>query len=783
MSLTVNDNNYFKKPVFLGMRFPLKIKITPEDAVFMILLVLFSFIYPIPASVLSYEEVASVMITDRNGYPLREILSSQEGRGRWTPLDRISERVVHTAVIAEDKRFYSHPGFDLLATCRALWQNFTSGATVSGGSTITQQLIRNLYHFPRHPFFKAAEIWYAVRMEHTLNKERILEQYLNRIPFGNQTFGIEAAAQLYFGKPAAELTWAEAAFLMSLPKSPTVYNPYKNMERARQRQKSILKKIYDAGIINKNEYHRALDEPVILFPKTSPFNAPHFVDLLINHPTLSGPVVRTTIDLPLQSEIQTIVRGHIAQLTEEQVTNAAVVVLDNRSGNLLAMVGSSDYFDTAHDGQFNAALSPRQPGSALKPFTYAVAFEEGYTPATIIPDIETVIPTDKGTYTPINYDNRFHGPVRVRTALACSYNIPAVRVLQQLGTEKLLAKLHHCGMRSLDQTADYYGHGLTLGNGAVTLWEMTRAYALFANHGRLRDIKIIQDDTDDAVPVKVFSEETAYLITSILSDAAARAPAFGFDSPLNLPFPCASKTGTSSDFRDNWTIGYTPDYTVGVWTGNFDNSPMKRISGITGAGPIFRDIMLYLYYRHKTPSEFKMPPTIVKVRICGLSGVLPHAGCSSVLEEFFPKDKIPRSYCRAHLPDGRVNYLALSPLYREWAIHTQSVMTRTHNAIHDTAGSEQLSEICTLKIIYPTQGSEFRIDPNFRSSHQSIYFEALAPTGVSEVTWYLNDRLYQKTSWPFQSLWNLQPGRYTLIARARNGRSELKDEVSFEVKN
>lgn len=743
-----------------------------SDILFLCLLGLFSFFYPISEADLSFDEVTSLKIVDRNGYLLREVLSVQQGKGHWTLLSDISKHAVDAAITAEDKRFFDHKGVDPLALARALQQNITSGKVISGGSTVTQQVVRNLYHFPRNVFFKAVEMWYAVRLEYTLPKVKILEHYFNRIPYGNQTFGIEAAARLYLGKSAKELTWAEASFLTALPKSPTQYNPYKNFRSAKQRQIFIINKLFDARIITPEEKERALSETIILFPKSNTFHAPHFCEYILQNKPFSGDRIQTTLDLALQAEVEKIIKGHIAQLQSENVTNAAVIVISNKTGDILALAGSSDYFDERHDGQFNAVFSKRQPGSALKPFTYAAAMTKGLTPSSVIPDIETMILSKKAQFTPQNYDNRFHGPVRARIALACSYNVSAVRVLQDIGVETLLSTLHQCGIASLTEPPEFYGHGLTLGNGEVTLFELSRAYSILANSGRWTEPRFVIDQPARVISDHIFSPQVSFLITNILSDNSARTPSFGFDSPLSMPFPCAVKTGTSSDFRDNMTMGYTVDYTVGVWVGNFDNAPMRQISGVTGAGPIFHDIMSFLY-KDRIPDNFSIPPGIRKANVCAFSGARPHQGCPAIIQEFFIDGTEPVKICDFHQPDGRLRVDALMPVYQKW-LESYSMDARK------TAGEPTSQTV--FKIIQPRNNAVYKIDPSLRKDYQSIYFEAMAPPDVRKLRWNLNGQWMQTDEYSRKILWNLKPGNYQLKAEGNTaGGKVYLDVINFEV--
>lgn len=722
--------------------------------------------YPLSPEDLSFEEVASVRVFDRHGYLLREVLSARKGRGHWTPLRDISPKLLDAAIVAEDKRFYRHGGVDAFALGRAIWQNFRARTIVSGGSTITQQVIRNLFHYPRTALLKGLEIWYAVRLEHTLDKRGILEQYFNRIPFGNQCFGVEAAAQLYLGKSSQEVTWNEAAFLMALPKSPTSYNPYRNPGISVRRREHILQKLHETGLITADEWDRALHEPLILFPKSSPFKAAHFVEWVM--PRIGARTdVRTSLDLPLQEEVEKIIRGHVGTLDDQNVTNAAVLVLHNATGKVLAMAGSVDYFDSTHDGQFNAVFAKRQPGSALKPFTYALAFSMGYTPATLIPDVETVIPSGRGQFTPRNYDNTFHGPVRARVALACSYNVPAVRVAQDVGVPALLSKLRECGLETLTEDPSYYGHGLTLGNGEVTLFELTRAYAALANEGTLRDPTWDGEVAGPVLRRNVFSAPISWMISDILSDAASRAPAFGHDSPLNLPFECAVKTGTSSEFRDNWTIGYTTEYTVGVWAGNFDNKPMSGISGITGAGPIFHDIMMYLYKDRVPPARVR-PAGIREITICRLSGDRVSPFCPHQILEYLPQEVPSWPVCRLHTSRG-FRPDALSPVFSEWLRNADSRRVAGDSV---NAGKE-------LRITYPLNKSRLKIDPGVGRSHQALFFQAIASPAITELAWQLNGLVIEGQG--LRAYWRVEKGEYTLKLTGRGPSGIVEDEIMFSV--
>lgn len=731
-----------------------------------------SLYWPFPRARLSPAPVVSFSIFDRNGVLLREVLSDEGGRCRWLGLGEISPRLLQAVIAAEDKSFYQHSGVNPVAVVRAFIQNLRSRRVVSGASTITQQLIRNIYHSRRNLPAKVFEAWMAVRLEHTLSKNEILVQYLNRIPFGNQAYGIEAAARLYFGKPADQLGLAEAAFLAGLPRSPSTLNPYRSFAAAKAKQESVLRRMRTLGFIGEDELARSLAERLVVVPEEVSFRAPHFCDYVISglSPFVRRELgsIRTSLDATLQAKVEILLRNHVKLLSGRGITNGAAVVLDNATGDVLAMAGSVDFFDAAHDGQVNGALALRQPGSTMKPFTYALALESGLTAASLIEDTPVQFPTEGGFYLPKNYDRRYHGPVRMRGALACSYNIPAVAVLAKLGTDRLFLKLKALGFDSLRKDSDYYGLGLTLGNGDVTLLELTRAYAVLSRGGisfKERTTLASYDNKGrelESPPVPssaaVFTPQAAYIITDILADPDARIPSFGYHSPLALPFPAAAKTGTSKDFRDNWTVGYTPRLTVGIWVGNFDGTPMAEVSGITGCGPLFRDIMLLLE-KDRDPQEFPVPGGLVKKTICPLSGLLPTARCPGKKDEIFIRGTEPMDACGLSHDGGAVMGIRAA------------VPAPSH-----AAGA--------LRILVPQEGDVFKLDPILRKKYQSLTLRVKVPrdVGIGSVTWWVNGREVGPAEAPFSKTWSLAPGSYVIKVTARTaGRTLESSPVRISV--
>ncbi|HQH58230.1 MAG: hypothetical protein GX415_01280 [Chloroflexi bacterium] len=636
-------------------------------------------------------------ILDRRGNILYEINDPNAGKRTYVPLEKISPYLIAATIATEDKEYYNHPGFDLLALARALWTNYTSGEIVSGASTITQQLARMLLlreeRFEQTYDRKAREIILAAEITRRYSKEEVLELYLNEIFYGNLSYGIEAAAETYFNTTAADLQLWQSSFLAGLPQSPAVYDIYNNREATLTRNKSVLVLMYelssekncifigkdlDRVCVSANDALNAADtlEAYTFTQNTNSMRFPHWVVYIqsllesqydsqtIYH---SGFTIYTTLDPDLQETAQRAVQEQLATMTANNATNGAVVAIDPNTGEILAMVGSADFYNEAISGQVNMALTEtRQPGSSIKPITYLAAFEKDWTPSTLIWDIPASFPPSgraddpSAPYEPVNYDGRFHGPVTVRSALANSYNIPAVKALQYVGIyddpntrteDGFIAMAKRLGITSL--TREDYGLSLTLGGGEVSLLQMTGAYSVLANEGkRVAPVAVtkVVDYTGKVVYEytppegdQVVRAAHAYLITSILSDPDARAPMFGRDSILNLPFPAAAKTGTTNDFRDNWTLGYTPDLVVGVWVGNADYSPMVNTTGISGAAPIWARVMEYGINLLKggAATPFTQPQDVVARTICSISGTEPSDYCPRTRTEIFASDQLP----------------------------------------------------------------------------------------------------------------------------------------------
>ena len=701
-------------------------------------------------------------------------------------LEHIHPFATQALIATEDRNFYTHIGVDPKGLFRAIRDNAMAGEVVSGASTITMQLARmHIGYSSRSLLRKLHELTLAIRLEVHHSKDEILTAWLNSAYFGNQAYGIEAAAQLYFGKPAVDLTDAEAAYLVGLPQNPAGHDPYRFPNSAHVRFKRVLSSMVEAGTLSNSQVQTYLNIPLHITPRESVFRAPHFVEQIRNHygdSLYTSPSIQTSLDAELQAEIEALTRGHLDRLDSEYVTNAAAIVIDNATGEILAYMGSADYWNANIGGQNDGVLMLRQPGSALKPFTYALALESGaYTPATVLPDIEVQIPEAGGAFAPKNYDKTYHGPVPFREALANSYNVPAVRLIRDLGVPQLLTRLQQAGYSSLNKTPDHYGVGLTLGNGEVQLLEMARAYAAFARQGYPLELSFFSSVAPQSqAGTPIFSPEIAYLITDILSDPEAREAAFGRYGPLELPFPTAVKTGTTKDYRDNWAVGYTPQYTVAVWVGNFDGTPMQKVSGVSGAGPLFKSIVLHL----GESGAFAEPDMLETMVICPLSGHQPSSSCPLRKKERFLTGTTPTDTCSVHqqiLIDRRSNLLAapgtpqeyikptlftvLPDIYHPWMRQTNMAFPPTQYASVVEVKETERERLDTngLQIAYPVSGMIFQLDPILRSEYQQIKLEGLVPETITGTSWWINDSLW--TSNTASTRWPLKEGVHTIELR------------------
>ena len=707
---------------------------------------------PIPKT-LERGAIPSVEFVDRNGRPLRTMLVDQRRYARRVQLAEVSPHMVDATLSAEDRHFYRHVGIDPAAIGRAMVFAIQHRHVQSGASTITQQLIKLSGPAPRTAFRKVWEMWLALRLEMSWSKPRILEEYLNRLDYGNLQIGVGAASHYYFGKPPSDLSPAESAFLAGLPKAPSRLDPHSDLAAAIARQRWVLQRMRTNGYIDSETFDRAVAEPVQLLPPRHEFEAPHFVDLLLQRRHLlpaDGGRVRTTLDVELTHEAERSLAEQLARITDKNATSGAVVVIDNRSGEVLALAGSGDYFRPGA-GQINGAWSPRSPGSAIKPFTYELALERGANPCSVVADVPSDFATPTGVYSPNNYNHRFYGPVSLRFALGNSLNVAAIRTLQFAGgPEPLHRRLRELGITTLDHSAEYFGLGLTLGNAEVRLLELANAFATLARLGIHQPYRLALDGGHGDLAHRVCDPRACYLVADMLADNSARSASFGLESYLAFDFPVACKTGTSSDYRDNWAIGFTPEFTVAVWIGNPDGSPMRAITGVTGAAPVMHELIQHLHDQRGT-SWFMESEGILHCSVQPLTGKRVLAARAGTLPEKCLTEP-PLEESSDYDANGHV---VLSAEYATWLRSSQ-------NTLGNLVVCNQRST--ELQIIKPAPGTIFFLDPDIPASDQRITLRAKGPGTVE----WSSDLFSGSLTGESQRV-QLREGVHVISARASNG--------------
>lgn len=740
------------------------------------------------------EPTPTLVVRDRGAQLVARVRGASAESYEPIALEELPEGVVPLLLAAEDKRFFLHPGVDPIAIVRALVQAAWNGRVISGGSTLTQQLVRQTCHRPRTLVGKLHEMALALKLEAAWSKRQILEAYLNRVSFGPLVRGIGAASRHYFDKPASALGLAEAATLVAIVRGPSLYDPRRALEPVERRRARLLDRLQALGALPDEVVQRAREAPIVLRRAYVAPGAHHFVRSLVNGrleaaglvaaapPSSAFAELSTTLDVELQRQVEAAVASAAATWGSRRASAAAVVVVDNERSELLAYVGSPDYDAAAALGQNDGALALRQPGSALKPFVYALALEElGLHASSVLPDLELFLPGADGGFAPRNYDGRFHGPVRLAAALGSSLNVPAVHLAARLGSERVLSFLHALGFRSLDEDAAHYGPALALGSGEVRLVELAAAYAALARGGLYRPLRV--QPGADAPETRVMSAGVAAQIGDILADPRARAAGFGRDGVLELDFWAAVKTGTSKGYRDNVAVGYTPRVTVAVWVGNFDGTPMVASSGVSGAGPLYAAVMQAAARRYPSAAPRLTPE---RVAVCSLSGLVAGPHCPHTLEQPFFTRSRPTERCTWHeVLDGDARDEESSALgctgagrcvverlpleYHAWA--------RQHRRARVAAPRASPVAASRPAIVFPTPGARFLIDPRLPREQQAIVLSARASGGP--LTFELDGRKLATVDPPYTLPWLLREGDYQLSVRDARGRSA---RVSFSVR-
>ncbi len=692
-----------------------------------------------------------VLATDRGGIPLRHTLPDSVDR-RWVTLDEAGPNVVRAFLAAEDARFYEHGAVDPIAMVRAVLVDVVPGGRVSGASTITQQVVKLVYGRPHGLCEKPLEIARAVELERRFTKDEILEQYLNRVPMGNGIVGVERASEAYFGRPPGQLSLAEASLLAGIPQAPSITEPRRHLARARRRQAYVLDRIEALGWRSAEEVSRARAEPMEVVTRVPrPFRAPRFVDRALaarrDHGIPSTTVV-TTLSWPLTDEVGRALRQGLEPLRERGAANAAAIVVANASGEIVAYVGAAD--EGGEGGALDLLAAPRQPGSTLKPFAYALFFEQGATPGTPVDDLRRPMTGRGGAlYLPGDFDGRERGPVPARLALASSLNLAALDVVSRVGPERFVDRLVDLGL-SQAASADRESAAMVLGGIDTTGLELAGAYVALARGGTRVPLRVLPGSADEGT--RVIEPTAARLVTDVLSDPEARRAGFGRDlSDLGGEGPFALKTGTSQGFRDAWAAVYDRDFTVLVWVGDPSGEAMESVTGFEGAAPLAVRALALARARRAELVQGEVAPEIAlaTVSVCAETGLLPGPRCHHLRRERFDPAALPHETCRGHAADGS---LELAPRYADWARHAQPagvVIAASAHAEHRAAP----------RVTYPSDGATLLgsatapPEITLRASEDGVRFELDGHALRGE-------------------RWRLAPGSHVVVAVADGQRSE-----------
>jgi len=705
---------------------------------------------PIPGE-LQKPPVGTLTLLDSRGHEIAE-LATPEARSQFpVALDKMGPWLPRVTVALEDRRFYQHRGIDWHAIVAACARNLRSRHLLSGASTITQQLVKLATGHQRRSWSeKLYEAIVAWKLEHRWSKEQILTEYLNRSNYGNRRLGPEAAARSYFGKPARDLTLTEAIFLAGLPQAPTRFNPWRHPEQANRKYARSLARLVELGVITRDQQSLLATTPKIA-RVDPPRRAPHFVDAVVaRKPELRGTVI-TTLDLDLQTMIERLVCSHLSALNRHDITQAAVVVIENATGAIRAMVGSENYAVS----QINGATLPRSCGSTLKPFVYLNAIDKRLlTAASLLPDTPDAIRDEYADYDPRNYNHHYLGPVRLREALGCSLNVPAVFALSRLGARPEFYQLQKWGFDFPQGLADY-GAGFVLGNAETRLVDLAAAYAGLARGGTAMRAKFLTGEHQPQT--RIASRETTAIVTDILCDNDARQKSFGPRSPLAFEQRIAAKTGTSSGFRDAWTVGFDKEHTVAVWAGNFDGRPMRDMFAVRAATPLWASVMQELLRRDHPLDPPIENERLVRREVCKATGLLPSRFSQAKMSELFLLGTEPREDSTNYFAsDGK---LILPDAYTRWCASRDN-----------TLGAHVRSD---FRITSPPSNARYEIDPVLPSSQQMVEITAAA---ASDVEWFVNnERVFPQQDSRF--FWQLAPGEWHVRAVSCLGTAEEKITV------
>ena len=731
----------------------------------------------------------STVVLSRDGELLRVSLAADEMWRIPIGKDQISSSLKKAVLSYEDRRFYWHIGIDPVGTLRAVFANLRAGKIVQGGSTITMQVARLMDPKPRTLSNKLKEMWRALQLEVRYSKDEVLSFYFNMAPYGGNIVGIGAAARVYFGKKAENLSLGEAALLAAIPNDPNGLRPDLNPQKAKAARDKIIRLMKSIGKISEKESREALSETIPGKFHRFPFEAPHLcADLFQKYP--EKPVLHATIDLKIQHLAEKILAGFRAPLSKRGITNAAVVVLKNENHEVLALVGSLDFFDWKNDGQVNGATAPRSPGSTLKPFVYGLAIDRGLiSPETILYDV----PVDYSGYRPVNYDDAYHGVVTVREALTRSLNVPAVNVDAKLGESGLYFFLKNAGLTTLTEPRSHYGLSIVLGGCGVKLIELTNLYCGLANGGVFQPFRYLSDELKFA-PDSLLSSGTSFLLAEMLSEVRRPELPASWEYSMNLP-KIAWKTGTSYGHRDAWSIGYNPEFTVGVWVGNFDATGVPELIGVDVAAPILFAIFNALE-SNRNQKWFEQPETVKRRKVCALSGMIPSPNCPETKEELYIPGVSPAKVCNIHrkIDIDKKTGKRLCSICRQgrefetkivcqWPAEIASWMERNGFPVDDIP--EHFPDCPRILsggrpvILSPTAQTVYKIRRGVDVAYQKILLEATVSNDTKNIFWLLDGKLVAEVDPKEKIFITPEPGKHRITCLDDLGRSA---EVRFVVK-
>jgi penicillin-binding protein 1C len=748
----------------------------------------------------------SRVVLDRRGQYLGEFPSSDEELGYWPLPEVLPSKAVTATLEIEDREYYHHRGVRWGSVLRAAWQNLTNLRIVSGASTIAMQVARLQSPGSRSLWHKLREGAEALLLVHDFGHDRVLRQYLTIAPYGNNVRGVVRAARLYFGKPVEDLSWLEAAFLAGLPQAPARMNPYdaQGLPRARRRADRILRVLGARGLIPQAELEQALAGELVFVAR--PHRSPSAIHALIAWGAQArerAPLSTTTLDLEIQERTASLLDHNLARLQEMGAGNTAALVVEVPTGDILAYVGSRDYGAKESRGAIDYVQTRRSPGSALKPFIYALALERGkYTAASELPDTPVELPMGPTrAWLPENFNHTFEGPLLLRTALANSRNIPALEVLAEVGMEPVLQFLDRGGVRGISFEPGRYGLALAIGALPVTLEELARLYGALAKNGESMTLRHFVDEPSPA-PVRLVSRDATAIIQNILSDAMARRPAFPAGGPLDFDYAVAVKTGTSQGSRDAWAVGFSDRLLVAVWVGNHDGRRMDRVTGASAAGAalheIMDDVMPRLAPHRRVAQAFPLPERFVTAAVCPLSGRLAGPHCPSHRQEIFIPGTEPTARCPFHVPvkiDLR-NHLRASAgclatvVKQRVMLDLPEVYDSWARERHLETAPRQSSPLCgpaererpTITITEPGAAHRYLFDPDSPADSAALRLSARVDPPGEELVWEVDGVPVAKVGYPYSIRQLLPPGRHTIAAHMAR-RSEVSRPVTVEIAN